>query len=343
MIHSYAKPSLELIPAAKKDNPKVPSTMPAMSSPARRAMTALKYGLAVAVIVGVSLYFYRVLNDPAFLAGGFVVRTEYLVAAGLLYLMTHTLWGTFWWQLLRSQGAHVSWFQGIRAYYISQLGKYIPGKVWVIVLRMGLLGGVVPRRVVAITGVYETLTSMAAGGVIGAVLFPYLTGGQQVIPGGAMALGSVALVPVVAVGLNRFAARVLAKRKGADAPALPVPPVWLLAVGLLQASVGWCLLAISLGLVMRGIAPVPPPWNVAAFVQELAATTVMYVAGFVVLFAPGGVGARELVLQQALAPVLRPAAGDAAEGLAAAVAIVLRLVWTVAELLVIGIMASFRK
>ena len=317
--------------------------MPAMHSSAHRAMTGLRYGLAVAVVAGVSIYFYRVLSDPNFRAGGFVIRWEYLIPASLLYLMTHTLWGTFWWQLLRSQGGQVSWFVGIRAYFVSQLGKYIPGKVWVIVLRMGLLGGVVPRRVVAITGVYETLTSMAAGGVIGAFLFPYLTGGQDVIPGGAIALGCVAIIPVLALGLNRFAARLLARRKESNAPALPVPPFWLLVLGLLQATAGWCLLAVSLGLVMRGIAPEPPPWGAKEFVQELAATTVMYVAGFVVLFAPGGVGARELVLQQALSPVLRPVAGNAAEGLAAAIAIVLRLVWTVAELLRIVFIAFFRK
>jgi glycosyltransferase 2 family protein len=317
--------------------------MPLMHSPARRALVVLKYGLAAAVVVGVALYFYRVLTDPAFQSGGFVFRWEYLVLAGLLYLLTHTLWGTFWWQLLLSQGASVSWQVAMRAYYISQLGKYVPGKVWVIVLRMGLLGGVVPRRVVAITGVYETLTSMAAGAVIGAALFPYLAGGQHVIPGGAIALCAVALVPLLAVFLNRFAAKVLAKRKEANAPALPVPPVWLLALGLLQASVGWCLLALSLGLVIRGTAPAPPEWTSTAFVQELAATTVMYVAGFVVLFAPGGVGARELVLQQALTPVLRPLAGEGAVGLAAAIALMLRLVWTVAELVMIGIVSSFKK
>ena len=80
-----------------------------------------------------------------------------------------------------------------------------------------------------------------------------------------------------------------------------------------------------------------------AYVQEVAATAVMYVAGFVVLVAPGGVGARELVLQQALTPVLRPEAGDAANGLAAVIALVLRLVWTVAELTLIGVFGFLHR
>lgn len=317
--------------------------MPAMHSPVRRIINVLKYVLAAAVIIGVSLYFYRVLSDPAFRSEGFVIRWQYLIPAGFLYILSHSIWATFWWQLLLSQGAKVTWFVGMQAYFISQLGKYVPGKVWVIVLRMGLLGGTVPRRIVAITGVYETLTSMSAGSVIGAALFSSLAGGQQVIPGGAIALGVVALVPLLAVFLNQFAAKVLAKRKEANAPALPVPPVWLLVVGLLQASFGWCLLALSLGLVVRGTAPIPPEWNGTTFVQELAATTVMYVAGFVVLFAPGGVGARELVLQQALTPVLRPMAGESAIGLAAVIALMLRLIWTVAEMIAIGIVSIFKR
>jgi uncharacterized membrane protein YbhN (UPF0104 family) len=135
----------------------------------------------------------------------------------------------------------------------------------------------------------------------------------------------------------------LNKRREADAPPLRSPPIWLLAVGLLQACVGWCLLAVSLRLVVAGVVPSPPELSPLGFCQDLAATTVMYVAGFVVIVAPGGVGARELILQKALVPVLRPISGDAAVGLAAVVAIVVRVVWTVAELAMIGILSAVRR
>lgn len=304
--------------------------------------TILKTLFALAVVVGVGSYFAKILLDPKLNAESFTLRWEWLFFAGLLYLTAHTIWGTFWWQLLRSQGANVRWRQGVGAYFISQLGKYVPGKIWVIVMRVSLLGGNIPRRVVIVTGIYETLTSMAAGSTLGAALFPYLTGGQSVLQGGTLALGGIAAVPFLAALVNNLAARLAKKRHDPDAPSIPAPPLWLLALGLLQASVGWCLLAVSLRCVLMGVVPRPPDWTSSCFVQDLAVTTIMYVAGFVVIFAPGGVGPRELILQQALVPVLRSTSGDAAGGLAAIVAIVIRVVWTVAELLMIGLL-GWRK
>jgi glycosyltransferase 2 family protein len=54
-----------------------------------------------------------------------------------------------------------------------------------------------------------------------------------------------------------------------------------------------------------------------------------------VLVAPGGLGVRELVLQQALTRRFASTMDEpAAAGMAVVVALVLRLVWTVAELIV---------
>jgi glycosyltransferase 2 family protein len=290
-----------------------------------------KYIFAVAIAISVTFYFYKIFRDPAFTQVNWNLRWPELCLAGLLYLSAHTIWGTFWWQLLRSQGANVTWFQGVRAYFISQLGKYVPGKIWVIVMRVSLLNGLVSRPVIAVTGIYETLTSMSSGAALGALLFPYLTGGKQII-GGAWPLIGLAFVPIIAGLLNPLVNKLINRKRDPNSPALPSPSILLLAVGLLQAAVGWCLLGLSFHLIVRGVVPEPQELTLQTYLQELAVTTIMYVAGFVVLFAPGGVGARELILQQAMTPVLRISAGDAAPGLAAVLAIVVRLVWTIVEL-----------
>ena len=68
-----------------------------------------------------------------------------------------------------------------------------------------------------------------------------------------------------------------------------------------------------------------------------------YVLGFVVLVAPGGLGVRELVLQHALIRQFAASQDEsAAAGLAVVVALVLRLVWTIAEL-VLGLVLWMRK
>ena len=74
----------------------------------------------------------------------------------------------------------------------------------------------------------------------------------------------------------------------------------------------------------------------AFFVVGLLAVMIIHVArrepsvllGFVVLFAPGGIGAREFVLQTALSQWFRSSAdATAADAMAVVVALVLRLVW----------------
>jgi uncharacterized membrane protein YbhN (UPF0104 family) len=139
-------------------------------------------------------------------------------------------------------------------------------------------------------------------------------------------------LPLVLGLLNRVAARIADRRRGPDARPLPSPSVGLLARGLLQDALGWCLLGLSLWATVQGVAPRPAGFSADAYLQCLAAVTVSYVAGFVILVTPGGLGAREAVLLILLTGPLRETAGEAlAAPLAAVVAIVLRLVWTAFE------------
>jgi uncharacterized membrane protein YbhN (UPF0104 family) len=303
-----------------------------MSPRRKRLVLALKTALALALILGVGWRFADLLSKPELRERQLTPRVEYLLPAGLLYLAAHTIWATFFVQLLRSQGARVPWRTGVRAYFVSQFGKYVPGKAWVILLRMMIL-----RRhglsaaVVGVSATYEALTSMAAGAVIGVCLLPWAGMGLEVGSVAWLGLIAVAGLPLALGALNKVAARVVAKRRGPDARPLPSPPVWLLGRGLLQAAAGWCLLGLSLCATIRGLTPEPTTLTGDNYLASLAAVAVSYVAGFVVLISPGGLGARELLLQEMLARQLGPSAGLAAEGLAAVVALVLRLVWTASE------------
>jgi uncharacterized membrane protein YbhN (UPF0104 family) len=307
----------------------------------RRLWPAVKLLLAVAVVVAVGVHFARLVGangfDPRPLAAGW----PWLVPAGLLYLAAHTVWGSFWWLLLREQGVRAGWAAAVRAYFVSQFGKYVPGKAWVLVLRVGLLRGTpgATTAAVAVTATYETLTSMAAGGLLAAALVPAAGGlaGRQV-----PAFAAVAAVPLALGAMNRLAARA-ARRAGG--PTVPAPPLGLLAAGLLPALVGWGCLGLSLRCVLLATAGVAsasdatpavggttPDVAPAAddFPADLAAVAASYVAGFVVLVAPGGLGARELVLQE----LLTPRVGGAAAAVLAS--LVLRLVWTAAEVALAG-------
>jgi uncharacterized membrane protein YbhN (UPF0104 family) len=300
----------------------------------KRLWLAVKSALAVAIVAGVCVQFGTILRNPELAHHPFAFRVEYLLPAALLYLAAHTCWAAFWVRLLRSQGVPVAALVGLRAYFVSQFGKYVPGKVWVIGIRVAMLGAPGTKLAVGVTATYETLASMAAGALLGVLLLPNLGVLPSVVSGNVVLLAGVAALPIVLGLLNRLAVRVAAKGRGPDAPPLPSPPIRLLGQGLLHGACGWCLLGLSLGLVVRAVAPHPPPWDVPTYLGDLAAVALSYVVGFVVLVAPGGIGAREFVLQHALTRRFSgPLDEPVAAGLAVVIALVLRLVWTVAEII----------
>ena len=306
--------------------------MPLMSR--KRLWLAVKSTLALAIVVGVCAQFAKILGNPNLADRPFAPRVEYLVPAALLYLAAHGCWATFWVRLLRSEGVRVGWFRGLRAYFVSQLGKYVPGKAWVIFIRVGMLGVPGTRLAVGVTATYETLTSMAAGALLGVLLLPYLGVLPEAMSGKVEFLVVFAGLPVALGVLNKVAVRMAARTRAPDAPPLPAPSIFLLAQGLLHGACGWCLLGVSLGLVVRAVAPDPPAWDAQAYLGDLAAISLSYVLGFAVLVAPGGLGVREFVLQHALTLRFRPTVGEpVAEWQAVVIALVLRLTWSVGELL----------
>jgi uncharacterized membrane protein YbhN (UPF0104 family) len=290
--------------------------------------------LAVVIVAAVGWNFRNILKgiDPAELP--LRLRVELLVPAGLLYLLAHLCWATFWVRLLHFEGVRVSWFVGLRTYYVSQFGKYIPGKVAVPLMRIGMLrphgGHPIP---VAVTAVYETLTSMSAGALLAVVFLPTLGMLPEEVSGNATLLFAVAAVPIGLGLLNKFAARLVKKKRGPQARQLPSPSIFLLAQGLIHGVCGYGLLALSLGLTVRGLIPALPDMGRESYSVDMAAVALSYVAGFVIAVAPGGLGAREIALKLALTPQFVPAFGPHAAGLAVIVALTLRLTWTSAEVI----------
>jgi hypothetical protein len=313
-----------------RHTPRIPRMSQAMR---QRLWLAARTVLAVAIVIGVTQKFMRILEDPEFANFRFSIRYELLIPAGILYLIAHCFWASFWVRLLKAEGVSVTWYAGLRAYFVSQFGKYIPGKVMVIVIRVGMLQNSKGTSLaVAVTATFETLTSMASGALLGVLLLPYLGVLPVSVSGKSSALMVVAALPVALGVLNKMAARMVARKRGPDALPLPAPSLWLLTQGLLHGVCGWCLLGLSLVLVVESVS-----MNVLGISENypvyLGAVTLSYVVGFVILFAPGGLGVREFILMATLAPhftvFLDPAT---AEGVAIVIALLLRLSWSVGEI-----------
>jgi uncharacterized membrane protein YbhN (UPF0104 family) len=100
--------------------------------------------------------------------------------------------------------------------------------------------------------------------------------------------------------------------------------------GIMTTACGWGLLGLSLWSLLQAVLPDPPAWTFAAWAQYCGTIGLAYVAGFLAFMLPSGVGVREYFLRQLLG-----FAGP--EKLLAAAVLLLRLVWTTAELILAGL------
>src|SRR6266498_6119646 len=97
-----------------------------------------KFTLAVTILVGVGWQFYgdltRTDDDGRSLLADLHWEPRWLVVSALLYLafLSSSCW--YWRRLLLHFGPAPSPLATTRAYFVSQLGKYIPGKAWALLM-----------------------------------------------------------------------------------------------------------------------------------------------------------------------------------------------------------------
>jgi hypothetical protein len=335
-----------------------------MPSWLRKCWPFLKVLFTAAVLVFVARQFARDLSREEL--RGTSIRISWLALGGFLYLLGIGFSGWFWRSLLTRCGQTISVPASLRAYYLGHFGKYVPGKAWALILRVGLARSAgVHAGAAAITAFYEVLASMLAGVITAAVLFAFLAPASSgfhladfqdlVNPDPVdprfvsrdhlvlLSLGLVGLlgIPLVPVVFNRLTKPLWVRFADDPAHARPVLDFRDLARGVALASLGWLCLGASLWTVFRGIG-VPLTFDVSTWGWCVAAVSFSYVMGFVVVLVPNGLGIREYFLNLLVVSAIAPVVRDTERALALSVVgvVLLRLVWTAAEVLWATVLVS---
>jgi len=298
----------------------------------------LKVLLALAILLAVGHRFYDDLShlDTAH----FELRPAWLFVSSALYALGLWLSAWYWYHLLHVFGDRPRLSTAGRAYFLGHLGKYVPGKAWALLLRGSFVRGPQVRFGVAIiTSFYEVLTTMAAGSLFAAVVFafdppnvpgldwhPLLTG---------LLLLAVCGVPLMPAVFNFIVRRMAARFEKVDSYQLPRLRLGTLIVGLLATGLGWSLLGLGVWALLQAVVPGPPELNWANWLRCSGSIGLAYVAGFLILFLPGGLGAREYFL----VPLLGFAGG---RPVIAAAVLLLRVVWTATEVAIALVMILIR-
>ncbi len=220
-----------------------------------------------------------------------------LVGAAGLLLIAYIGRAAIWTMLLRRTGQNVPWGTGARVFLGSQLGRYVPGKVWQLggAAWLGTRAGLAAAPCIVTTGLVVLLHNVVGAGLgLGALTRVGAAPGIAALA--AVVLGGAALAGF-AGGLSREAVRRLPARFGWGAQGMVMPSardLLLAAAGLIGV---WLLLGAALQLVSAsGFADGRAlGWGEAVSLMAASA-----VAGFVVLAAPAGLGVREVVLVAAL-------------------------------------------
>ena len=272
--------------------------------------------LVIAVFLGRSIWSqWGVIRDYSWTVNvGFLLVSLAIIWADFLVLIA--LWRFL---LQRIAGAPLRFGDAYRVWFLSNFGKYVPGKVWTILGMTYLLKrhGFSPPLVLAAAVLNQALSIVSgillAVMIVGAEMLHLSLGLVSVL----LIAGVVLLYPPLFQRLLNLGLR-LVKRDEIKID-LSFGTVLLLfaiyvATWIAYGGAFWMML---LGW---GIEPLGSFWTVTAV---FAAS---YLVGFLALFAPGGLGVREGSLTVLLRDLL-PA------GLAAPVALLSRLWMTLAEIL----------
>lgn len=251
--------------------------------------------------------------------------------AGLFYLISQAPPGWFFHGVLRGLRQDAGLFRAMRAYFIGHLGKYVPGKAMVVVMRAAMVRGPGTKSVMAVVAVfYETFTTLACGATLAAILLLFVARDSTMLVVGAIVTAMAMALPTLPPAFARILKLTRVTRSDPNLAAEPIHlPKSLLLRGWISIAVGWFFAGASLWAVLRAIGVN----NLELFpnLPILTATVALaIVAGFVSML-PAGVGPRDLVLLKLLVPLLQPLVNDQANAMAFVAVVVLRIVWLAAE------------
>ncbi len=225
------------------------------SSPApgtiRKLLDIIKYPIA---ILGLVFAFY-----PIFRYGipevGFSPLNFFL--AFILMCLAYTLLPPIWFFVVRSFGLTISFADAVFSWYLSSMGRYIPGKVWQFVGRVSILN--LPTTSVISATIQEHLILMAGGGIFSLISpkFPILQ----------LAITSILLLVIF---FWKFSLKSL--------------------ISLVLAVIYWSLVGLSAFFVSEAI-------NLGFSYQEISFVySFSFVTSYILPITPAGLGIREAMI-----------------------------------------------
>lgn len=266
-----------------------------------RAGTLVRAGLVVVVLVLLAREVWTVRDD--------IARPLVAIGPGIALLALTAAFGGLvigmlgWRVLLAGLGTSLPLDAAARLYFVSGLGKYLPGGLWPALghaetaRRMGE-----PPLRLAFAFLASVALSVATGLALGMLVLPGLDAGPAVWTAAATVVAVIAVPVVVPSSMGRLvslAGRILRR----PSPSVSPPGVRSTVTAALLIGAGWAVSALHVPLLAVAVGGRWADLWVLAGGFVLAGT-----AGVLAFVLPAGLGAREVVLGVVLSTVLPAAA-----------------------------------
>jgi glycosyltransferase 2 family protein len=284
----------------------------------------LAAAVAYAVVGSIGHNWDQLTSSPTHLT----LRAGPIALACLVVLATYALLIESWRRVLAGWDQRIPFAVATRIWALSNLGRYLPGKIWS-VAGMAVLAqraGIAPWAATGSAIILQALAIGTAAALVAATVPATLL--AQSLPGLAPGIGVGVAFALAAATIGAVSWPPLARRLFRAVPQLgagnapPLKPS-AIAIGTTATIVAWVAYGVALKL-----------WAVGTLGQgadqlDLAtasgAFTASYVVGLIALFAPGGILVREGVMFTLLQGTLGP-------GNALALAVGSRLLLTFTEI-----------
>ena len=291
----------------------------------RRAFLAAQLVFAAAVVWFAARTLARQWREVDQQSLTFDPRWGPILLSCVIVLSTYALLIEMWRIIMRAWGAEIGYREAARIWFVASFGKYIPGKIWGLTAMgaMAQRAGVSPlvatgssiiSYLLYIVGGFGVMLATGAGALsdtiphsntVAAVCIALFVIGMLVAP---------ALLPPLA----RVAGSVTGKQL--ETPKLPSGAIWIAAAG---TALSWIMYGAAFHVFTLGILGSAA----GGTTSYIAVFTSSYLAGFLALFAPAGIGVRELVMSS-----MMPLLGLATVPQAGLIAVTSRLWLTVLEI-----------
>lgn len=215
----------------------------------------------------------------------------YLALSFALLIIGLFVMALMWYGLLRTMGGRLPLLMALRFYGLTLLPRYVPGMVWGYAGRTLLCEQEgVPRKVAAGSAVVEVGLITGSGVIVAAA--KYLAFGWIVLLG----------LPGVILLLGLLLAWSMHRRQ------------WIARLTRVATWYGWALAYVGFWLLYGAsswfvVLSVVPGIGLSCAPDVIVSATMAWLAGFLVILVPSGLGVREGVFALTLTPIVGPAAG----------------------------------